>query len=87
MNEKIRQFAEQAWPELPSNWWERKDGAVAEAVNKFAELIIKECSQLILDETMGDLGDNPGVKEWEEGYNEAVHDCYYRIRHEFGVEE
>jgi hypothetical protein len=36
---------------------------------------------------MGDLGDNPGVKEWEEGYNEAVHDCYYLIRKHFGVEE
>ena len=55
--------------------------------SKFAELIVKECGQLILDKKMGDLGDNPGVKEWEEGYNEAVHDCYYLIRKHFGVEE
>ena len=54
---------------------------------KFAELIVQECSQLILDKKMGDLGDNPGVKAWEEGYNEAVHDCYYLIRKHFGVEE
>jgi hypothetical protein len=54
---------------------------------KFAELIVRECAQLILDKKMGDLGDNPGVKEWEEGYNEAVHDCYYLIRKHFGVEE
>ena len=43
MNERIKEFAQQAWPELPGNWWERKDGAVAEAVEKFAELIVKEC--------------------------------------------
>jgi hypothetical protein len=55
--------------------------------SKFAELIVKECGQLILDKKMGDLGDNPGVKEWEEGYNEAVHDCYYLIRQHFGVAE
>jgi len=55
--------------------------------SKFAELIVKECGQLILDRKMGDLGDNPGVKEWEEGYNEAVHDCYYLIRQHFGVAE
>jgi hypothetical protein len=55
--------------------------------SKFAELIVKECGQLILDKKMGDLGDNPGVKEWEEGYNEAVHDCYYLIRKHFGVAE
>jgi hypothetical protein len=55
--------------------------------SKFAELIVKECGQLILDKKMGDLGDNPGVKEWEEGYNEAVHDCYYLIKQHFGVAE
>ncbi len=56
-------------------------------MGEFAELIVRECAQLILDKKMGDLGDNPGVKEWEEGYNEAVHDCYYLIRKHFGVEE
>jgi hypothetical protein len=61
--------------------------AVEEHMEKFAELIVQECAQLILDKKMGDLGDNPGVKEWEEGYNEAVHDCYYLIRKHFGVEE
>lgn len=47
MNEKIKEFAEQAWPGLPSHWWDRRDGEVAEAVNKFAELIVQECCQAL----------------------------------------
>jgi hypothetical protein len=84
MNERIRQLAEQAGYKPIGTFGDE----LMEIYNKkFAELIVKECSQLILDKKMGDLGDNPGVKEWEEGYNEAVHDCYYLIRKHFGVEE
>ena len=42
MNEKIKEFAKQAWPGLPSHWWDSRDGA--EAVEKFAELIVQECA-------------------------------------------
>ena len=83
MNERIKLLAEQAGLLGPSS----RVGNSHEAAEKFAELIVRECAQLILDKKMGDLGDNPGVKEWEEGYNEAVHDCYYLIRKNFGVEE
>ena len=44
MNEKIKEFAKQAWPGLPSHWWDSQDGA--EAVEKFAHLIIEECAKL-----------------------------------------
>ena len=80
MNERIQALIKQA-TECYSNGQER-----AFDKEKFAELIVRECAQLILDKKMGDLGDNPGVKEWEEGYNEAVHDCYYLIRKHFGVD-
>ena len=77
MNERIRPL-----------YYECQDESLSteQCYQKFAELIVRECAQLILDKKMGDLGDNPGVKEWEEGYNEAVHDCYYLIREHFGVE-
>jgi hypothetical protein len=84
MNERIKQLADQATTRIEptatsgEGWIFDKE--------KFARLIVAECGQLILDKKMGDLGDNPGVKEWEEGYNEAVHDCYYLIRKHFGVE-
>ena len=47
MNEKIKEFAKQAWPGLPSHWWDSRDGA--EAVEKFAELIVQECSRVIVN--------------------------------------
>ena len=83
MNEKIKQLVEKAAYTTVST-----EGRLfsQQDLAKFAELIVDECGQLILDEKMGDLGDNPGVREWEEGYNEAVHDCHYRIRKHFGVE-
>jgi hypothetical protein len=80
MNERIKELLSQAgvhYEVMPKDT----------VYEKFAELIVRECAQLILDKKMGDLGDNPGVKEWEEGYNEAVHDCYYLIRKHFGVKE
>ena len=94
MNERIKELAEQARQyafakvensQDPTEWSSKYYNEMFD--DKFAELIVQECSQLILDKKMGDLGDNPGVKEWEEGYNEAVHDCYYLIRKHFGVEE
>jgi hypothetical protein len=86
MNERIRLLAEQAEKYADDNF--KGEPTYSEAYDsKFAELIVRECAQLILDKKMGDLGDNPGVKEWEEGYNEAVHDCYYLIRKHFGVKE
>ena len=94
MNDRIKEFKESARPEI--DWAARyhvelnngeKEKWMNEWFEKFAELIVRECAQLILDKKMGDLGDNPGVKAWEEGYNEAVHDCYYLIRKHFGVEE
>jgi hypothetical protein len=90
MNKRIKLLAKQAdidydlRPEIArAPVWIGTD----EELERFAQLIVAECGQLILDKKMGDLGDNPGVKEWEEGYNEAVHDCYYLIRQHFGVAE
>ena len=90
MNKRIKLLAKQAdidydlRPEIArAPVWIGTD----EELERFAQLIVAECGQLILDRKMGDLGDNPGVKEWEEGYNEAVHDCYYRIKQHFGVAE
>jgi len=81
MNERIKQFAQQAWPELPSNWWERKDGAVAEAVEKFAELIVKECADLC-----DDLADKLEDQRPNKGYSDSAWHCAEVIKEHFGVE-
>lgn len=47
MNERIKELAEQSWPDLPLHWWDRHDGEVAICVSKFAGLIISDvCSKL-----------------------------------------
>ena len=80
MNEKIKEFAKQAWPGLPSHWWDSRDGA--EAVEKFAELIVQECAVLC---------DNHGNKIEDARPNKdlssAAFDCSDIIRDHFGVEE
>jgi hypothetical protein len=80
MNEKIKEFAEQAWPGLPSHWWDRRDGEVAEAVNKFAELIVKECVQEV--EGMAILMD-AGHDQW----NRAIGHTALHLKEHFGVAE
>ena len=55
MNEQIKEFAKQAWPGLPSHWWDSRDGA--EAVKKFAELIVRECA-MHMDEYADRTGDD-----------------------------
>ena len=64
MNEKIKEFAKQAWPGLPSHWWDSQDGA--EAVEKFAKLIAKESAKFMdeyADRTGRDLLEHFGVEE------------------------
>lgn len=82
MNEKIKQFAEQAWPGLPSHWWDRRDGEVAEAVNKFAELIVKECLSTVSAKKIFD-----DATEYEQGYNKALKSVYSDIVSKFEVKE
>ena len=55
MNEKIKEFAKQAWPGLPSHWWDSHAGAGA--VDKFAEMIVRECA-MHMDEYADRTGDD-----------------------------
>lgn len=83
MNEKIKEFAEQAWPGLPSHWWDRRDGEVAEAVNKFAELIVAECIA-ITDELVNCNRDGTWTSnELYTDYNGALSEVKRRITEHF----
>ena len=87
MNEKIKEFAEQAWPGLPSHWWDRKDGEVAEAVNKFAELIINECSNVIEDYGLSLVGTDKHYLGETLNLSIKVQEASDKIKQHFGVEE
>ena len=50
---------------------------------KFAELIVKECGQVLVDNTpVVDL-----VEDWDKGYDRAMNDCIHHIYEHFGVDE
>ena len=96
MNERIKELAEQVEREFDN------PGARLKAIEKFAQLIVKECTQLL--ETNGDnqrtirMTESTGhdkTADWMEGYEEAVkqYSGYLLkknaklIKRHFGVEE
>jgi hypothetical protein len=88
MNEKIKEFAEQAWPGLPSHWWDRRDGEVAEAVNKFAELIVRECADLYNHEdVLAPIGMSARGEAHQHGWIEGTKTYRDTILEHFGVAE
>jgi len=78
MNEQIKQFAEQAVFKV--NWQNEDVQAIKMArLEKFAELIAKECAEICLEmaaKCAGLPGDGALAK-----------DCAYYIKKDFGVEE
>ena len=82
MNDRIKEFAKQAWPGLPPHWWDSRDGA--EAVEKFAELIVRECIDKI---TTYDLVPGHSAK-WEDIYDihtRLLQDLGEELKEHFGV--
>ena len=53
---------------------------------KFAQLIVQECSQTIIDNTPL-LDNNEAKEDWNKGYDRAMKDCIHHIKEHFGVEE
>lgn len=82
MNERIRELAVQSG--LDELLWIGVEGHEdAIAFDKFAELIIRECGQVLVDNT-------PTVEfdeDWDNGYDHAMNDCIHHIYEHFGLEE
>ena len=87
MNERIKKLAKQAGFGL------HRDGEIyasrlehlpiTEDIEKFAELIVKECLDCIAK-----VHKTEYTKEFNEGYTLGVERCFYKIEdHFFGVEE
>jgi len=50
---------------------------------RFAELIIRECGQVLVDNTpVEEL-----VEDWDKGYDRAMNDCIHHIYEHFGIEQ
>ena len=84
MNERIQQLAEQAGM---GPWGVGNDDNVSEIVEKFAEMLIKECITIV-DEQKECLHEEQ--QYWHDrdyGYEMAVNDASNGIKQYFGVEE
>ena len=79
MNERIKELA------LQAGFKTDRLGHLfgGDDVEKFAELIVRECGQVLVDNTpVVDL-----VEDWDKGYDRAMNDCIHHIYEHFGVEE
>jgi hypothetical protein len=91
MNERIRELAEQAG----CDWWEgraQRDMTRCDTeLQKFAELIVRECMKESMDEIVDDAEiaqeKDPLIREYLNGNNQGIVDAVIRFRNHFGVEE
>ena len=76
MNERIKQLLGQAYDEaVPETWTTLSSEQLDRIYDKFAELIVKKCANIVWDEA-------------EKTSNSDVNDAGYKIiEHFFGVEE
>ncbi len=54
---------------------------------KFAELIVRECVQTLIDNTPERYTNESAEEDWDKGYDRAMKDCVHHIQEHFGVEE
>ena len=82
MNERIRQLAEQA--RIKDHWSmdERRYLTNYLDENKFAELIVQECMNIVSNQTTLDTNE-----DFREGFNHGLKYAWIDIRKHFGVEE
>jgi len=52
-------------------------------LNKFAQLIVKECVQTLIDNTPERYTNESAEEDWDKGYDRA---CVHHIKEHFGVE-
>jgi hypothetical protein len=82
MNERIRELAKSV--QCERHWTE-------EDIEKFAELIVRECMKEAWDEIVADediaLEKDPLIREYLKGNNQGIVDAVVRFRNHFGVEQ
>jgi len=63
------------------------DGELIFSKEKFAELIVRECVQTLLDNSPELFTNEAAEEDWDKGYDRAMRDCVHHIKEHFGVEE
>ena len=89
MNERIKELMWDAG--LNSNYVEGFDSIYSEQLEKFAELIVRECINQVLEEKVSqdwiDKEDDIEDRCYLRGNNGGIVDAVIRIKQHFGVEE
>ncbi len=62
------------------------DGELIFSKEKFAELIVRECVQTLIDNTPERYINESAEEDWDKGYDRAMKDCVHHIKEHFGVE-
>ena len=87
MNERIKHIWDQAAKLEPDPSWEGQ----TKFMEKFAELIVKECIKESMDEIVSDedlaTETDPMIREYLLGQNQGIVDAVVRFRNHFGVTE
>lgn len=90
MNERIQELARQAtkevWGNNPHNGAPEFEGYELDQ-EKFAELIVRECFQTLVDNTPERFTNESAEEDWDKGYDRAMKDCVRYIKEHFGVKE
>jgi len=84
MNERIRELVRESNLDVYGLGKERYKWEYT--VEKFAELIVKECVQTLLDNTPDPFTNEAAEEDWDRGYDQAMRDCVHHIKEHFGVE-
>ena len=86
MNERIRELADNIWSE---EYWTNPntDKLLPAQLNRFAELIVRECVQTLIDNTPARYTNEVAEEDWDKGYDRAITDCVHHIQEHFGVEQ
>lgn len=89
MNERILELMTKAGFDVEKlrmypGGWPREDLLV---LQDFAELIVKECVQTLIDNTPERYTNESAEEDWDKGYDRAMTDCVHHIKEHFGVIE
>lgn len=99
MNERIRELIKEAggefWQRIESDGVLNKEAYITfdppQSLEKFAELIVRECIKESMDEIVADeeidQEKDPLIREYLKGNNQGVVDAVVRFRNHFGVEQ
>ena len=94
MNERIQELRKQACQWVVDNHQRVDPKNLSQAEidqrylmyeEKFAELIVKECVQTLIDNTPERYTNESAEEDWDKGYDRAMRDCVHHIQEHFGV--